>query len=200
MKDKGEMIELGLMMTPFVERFISDIYLQNWPYKSILDLGIFIVCFTLLFTIEYYYMLIAQPFPYIRATIRPSNKIRHFFVIKFHPMKITPTTSSQRLELNWPFNHEYYGEVKEVVIIHKGIWQDRVIFEPGRALRGDWVIDHANTTQVTLYEPREGDADMYRDQPIPIYVLKEAPGDYYNEFPTTTIDPTPALEKGAEST
>ena len=184
MKDKSDMIEMVLLLSPTLLSVLLPALMPDYPYNKAIVLIWWVVSVVFVFLIDYYYMVMATPYNYIRAVIRPTNKIMNLFIEKYHPVEPKNGISSMRLELKWPITHEYYGEdITEIIILYKGIWSKRMQFVKGRALRGDYVVDHGNTANVILYEPRAGGADMYRDTPKPVYILKEAPGDYYADVP-----------------
>jgi len=121
----------------------------------------------------------AAEYAHLSAIIRPHNKIFHLFIKKRSSREVNEEEGiyATSLELAVPIKHPFYDKVNQIVVIHEREWEDRIRYTHGKAyFKGYWV-EHPNTAKVTLYET--GCFDLDHLNPIPVFHLVEAPGDYY---------------------
>jgi len=180
---KSELYMLGWVSLLYTWLIISKVFLPE-KWQNLGGIAGFLLIVFGMFLQDYIYMYQTMPYPYIRAIIRPSNKVLHLFVKGLQEVSTIRGTSSIRLTLAWPVKMAFYGKVQELVVnLEWGSWQERVKFHPGRALFMGWGIKHAQTEQVVLYEPRKTSFDLDHADPIPVFILANASGDYYVNMP-----------------
>ena len=137
------------------------------------------------------YQYRAAPYPYIRAVVRPHNRIIHLFIKPASVEKsglldvpVGENTFSSTFELWQPVKFPGYRDKSRWVnIIHQYPLAQRLKFAPGLAYYEGMQIKHGQVAHVVLYDYGMGDVD--RAEAIPTYWLKEAPGDI--QLPSISI-------------
>ena len=119
----------------------------------------------------------AAGFAHLLAIIRPHNKRYDLFVKRRDSVQINPNFYATKLELAIPIKHPFYDKVSHIIILHEREWEDRIRYSHGKANFKGFIVDHPNSAIVTLYETSSFDVDHLN--PIPVFHLKEAPGDFY---------------------
>jgi len=193
--DRSDVYGIAWILILYLWLILSRIFLTG-IYENVAGIaGLFIIVVGM-FIQDYIFMYRTMPYPYLRAVVRPSGQILHLFIKERKETIPTPDTRSQNIKLTWPVKMDFYGKVSEIVINHRGRWQDRVQFRPGKARYRGWTVNHSNTEQVILYEQSRGSFDVDHAEPIPVFVLAEASGDYYLNMPRTVLTPIPRTPGG----
>jgi len=140
----------------------------------------FLVCG--LFGIEYMFTVQAARYTYIHAIVRlPSKETKHLhlFVVRFEPMEYFEGVYATKLILGQPVIMDPYGEFSQLVVVHQYPFEQRLIFQQGKAKYKGFKVTHSKTCDVVLHLQTTVDTD--HAEPIPIFWLKDAPGDV--DFP-----------------
>jgi len=129
----------------------------------------------------------ASEFTHLDCICRPSRARLHLFVTFYETRELRPGWYATALTLGEKVTHEFYGQIEkggQVVITHWGAWEERLIFGKGKALFKDQIVDHSKSAMIVLHEDTDT-FDMDHLSPIPVFMLKDAPGDYYlpDDFP-----------------
>ena len=127
---------------------------------------------------EIWLMEKTHPYRYVRAVLRPVNKVLHLFVRNIETKRVYGNIYSTTLELAYPVKDPYYGKVKRYSIKHTFRFGDRFRFTHGIASYEGLDVKHGQTCQIVLYQLPEGSFDLDKSEAIPMYWLAEAPGDY----------------------
>ena len=159
-----------------------------------------VVCIVGMIMTEQVLKWTAASYTSIEAICRPSNRKLHLFVKNIETAEITPGVFATKLNLGEKVKHEFYQILEYIVVKHTLTFEDRFRFTPGKAMYKGYVVDHPKTAKIILYEPYEGSFDVDHLSPIPVFWLKEAPGDYYLPSETVmghnpTSNPSEAFEK-----
>ena len=118
-------------------------------------------------------------YPYIRARLEPSGQVLRLFIENIKTYRVTKTMWATYLKLKWDIKVRNIGRVKQLVINHEYPWNKRIRFKPGQATWKGYVVDHPQTEHVILYEYPAGSFEIDHAEPIPVYRLRHASGDYY---------------------
>lgn len=148
-------------------------------YRSFAGMAGMIVCISGMFVVDWMLRVQAATWTYIEAICRPSNQKLHLFIKDLETQEIEPGVYATKLNLSEKVKHNFYQVLEYVVIKHTLPWEDRMRFTPGKAMFKGYVVEHPKTAKIILYEPYEGSFDVDHLNPIPVFWLKEAPGDYY---------------------
>ena len=135
-----------------------------------------------LFGLELYFRTEAAQYTYIHAIVRlPTKETKHLhlFVKRPEPMEFFEDIYATKLELGQPVKMEPYGEINQLVIIHQYPFEQRLIFQQGKAKYKGFRVTHSKTCDVVLHLQTTVDTD--HAEPIPIFWLKDGPGDV--DFP-----------------
>jgi hypothetical protein len=153
---------------------------------------------------EYVFRITASKYLYILLIVRPLNAKLHLFVKepsdgvhsriidKVHQIYETPLT------LGEPLKNKRFRNVRQIVIEHMLPWEKRIIALPGKAVFRGYSVDHPRTATLTVWTPKVGQTVIDHLEPIPIFVLAEAPRDYYLATDPVTVDAEPTTEKGIQ--
>jgi len=121
----------------------------------------------------------AAKFNYIHAVVRmPDNRNRHLFIFYKDldkDVEVFKGIYTTTLILGQPIKLDPYGEFNKVVIMHQYPFEVRMKFEQGKAKYKGFTIKHSQTCDVVLYLRKVIDTD--HAEPIPVFWLKDAPGD-----------------------
>lgn len=120
----------------------------------------------------------ASEYLHILAHCRPSNIELDLFITSIETREIQPGLFSSKLSLGQIVKHPYYQLMEYLVIKHWGTWEDRMEFCQRKVKFKHEEITHNKSAVVTLYEEQTSDVDHLK--PIPVFVMVEAPRDYYN--------------------
>lgn len=162
-----------MMITPFL-------FPYNWVIRYAMNMVGMVISICFLVVTNEVLKWKASEFTHIDATCRPSNNRMHIYVKEIETVEIEPGIFATNLTLGEGTNSKFYGAIEKegnIVFKHWGQWEDRMHFSQGKALFKGQVVDHAKSAKVILYEP-EGTFDMDHLNPIPVYLLKDAPGDF----------------------
>jgi hypothetical protein len=163
-------------------------------YRDFLFWGGFIVTISFIMGTEYAFRITASKYLYIALIVRPLNARLNLFIKeptdgvhsriidKPHQIYETPLT------LGEPIRSKRFQNVRQIVIKHKLPWEKRVIALPGKALFRGYSVDHSRTATLTVWTPKIGQTMIDHLEPIPIFVLAEAPRDYYLAIDPVTVD------------
>ena len=153
-----------------------------------------VVCSGGIFIVEWMLRVQAATWTYIEAICRPSNQKLHLFIKDLETQEIEPGVYATKLNLSEKVKHSFYQVLEYVVIKHTLPWEDRMRFTPGKAVYKGYVVEHPKTAKIVVYEPTSGSFDVDHLNPIPVFWLKEAPGDYY--LPSEAIAPQTVMANG----
>jgi len=129
----------------------------------------------------------AAGYAHLLAIIRPHNIRYDLFVKRRDSVEVAPNFYATKLELAVPIKHPFYDKISQLVILHRREWEDRIRYSHGKANFKGFLVEHPNSAIITLYETSNFDLDHLN--PVPVFSLKEAPGDYYS-----TLHPSSLLE------
>lgn len=169
-----------MMVTPFM-------YPRNLQMRYALNMMGMVVCVAFMVVTNEVLKWKAAEFTHIDGICRPSRTRMHIFVTEIETAEIEPGVYATKLKLGEKLNHSFYGPIEKggnVVVKHDLPWEVRMQFGQGKAVFKDQVVDHPKSAQVILYEPL-GTFDMDHLNPVPVFLLKDAPGDY--ELPEDQI-------------
>jgi hypothetical protein len=173
---------LFLLRAPFVPN----------EYKDYLFWGGMVSAVAFILGTEYVYRITASKFLYVRLIVRPWNIILHCFVTEpsdgIHSRLINETENIYEtpLTLGENLRSKRYPSVRQIVLKHDMSWEKRFIAMPGKAQFRGYSVDHSRTATMTVWTPKEGPTIIDHLEVIPIFVVAEAPRDYY-------IEPKPFL-------
>jgi hypothetical protein len=159
--------------------------------------GGFIVTIAFIMGTEYAFRIKASQYLYIRLIVRPLNAILHLFIMEPPDGIHSRVIDSERniyetpLTLGEPLKSRHFKGVRQVVIKHQLLWEKRFIALPGKAVFRGYQVDHAKTATMVVWTPKEGQTMIEHLEPIPIFVLAEAPRDYYLTVDPVTVEPDP---------
>jgi len=177
--DKSDIYSIGWLMALYVYLIVISNFIPEGPTRSTAGaLGIFIVIGGI-FVQDIAFMYMTNPYPYLLCRLSPSGNIIRLFVEDIISQRISTTLWSTRLKLKWVVKMKFYGKVKELVINHEYPWAKRTRFRPGMCSYLDYVVKHPNTEFVVLYEYPQGSFEIDHANPVPVFRLKEASGDYF---------------------
>lgn len=176
-------------------------------YRDVLFWGGMVSAIVFVVGTEYLFRITASKFLYIQGIVRPTGEMLHMFIKEpmdgIHSREIdrvnhiyeTPLTLGENLRLR-----KYLG-VRQVVLEHVLTWEKRFIALPGRAMFRGYSVEHPRTAKMILWTPKEGQTIIDHAEPIPVFMVAEAPRDYYLatdpvivESPGTDLQ---AVEKGS---
>ncbi len=141
----------------------------------------------------------ASEYLHLRMVMRPENKIVNFFITKaqegFQSRLIDPLTNTYETPLTTKekVNLPHYGDTRDasghahIILRHQMAWEKRMLFLPGKAPFRGYEIDHNASCTITVWEKRRDPEVLDHLEPIPIYVVAEAPQDY-NVLDTEPIE------------
>lgn len=170
--------------------------------------GGFICTFAFILGTEYIFRITASKYLYILLIVRPLNAKLHLFIKeppdgvhsriidKQHQIYETPLTLGESIK------HKRFKGVRQVVIEHQLPWEKRVVALPGKALFRGYSVDHPKTATMVVWTPKVGQTMIDHLEPIPIFVLAEAPRDYYLAIDPVTVEaePTTAIQPQGQET
>jgi len=162
-----------MMVTPFM-------YPRNLQMRYALNMMGMIVCVAFMVVTNEVLKWKASEFTHIDGICRPSRSRMHIFVTEIETAEIEPGVYATKLKLGEKLTHSFYGPIEKggnIVVKHDLPWEVRMQFGQGKAVFKDQVVDHPKSAQVILYEPL-GTFDMDHLNPVPVFLLKDAPGDY----------------------
>jgi len=140
------------------------------------QIGIFLLIGPI-FILEIYFKHVTSSWPYVRAIVRPHNRVLRFYIKEMEEI-LGERYNTMRIEVAWPVKSYYHGKVNELKIIYEGRWNRRVKFRPGASRLYEYEVGHPQVEQVILYELLEGTLDYDHTREIPNYLLVNASGDY----------------------
>lgn len=167
---------IGIM---FVIRIVPE------PYSNYLFWGGFVVTIGFVLGTEYIYRITASKYLNIKATVRPTGETLHMFIKEsrdgIHSRCIDRENQIYEtpLTLGEPLRNRRFRNVRQVVFEHRFEWEKRMIGLPGKAIFRGYSVDHPRTMSLTLWTPREGQTTIDHLETIPLFVVWEAPRDYY---------------------
>ena len=163
--------------------------------RNVAGIGGLVICLVGMIMVDEILKWQAASYTYVDAVCRPSNTRLHLFVKDLETQEIEPGVYATKLNLAQKVKHPFYQELEYLVIKHELTWEDRMHFTKGKAVYKGIVVDHPKTAKIILYEPYEGSFDVDHLSPIPVFWLKEAPGDYY--LPTEALASQALMVNGA---
>lgn len=182
--DVGRTFEYLPMLVLIIAMFI----MPRLPVdiQRIMQPTVMVLSIALIFVTDAFARVLAAEYIYIEAACRPSNQKLHLFVKDLETTENEDGINTTKLELGIPVKHKFYQVMRYLVIQHKFLWEKRMILTPAKANYHGYLVKHPKTAKITLYEQATSDIDHLN--PIPTFLLKEAPGDYY--LSTETLAPT----------
>lgn len=162
-----------MMVTPFV-------FPYDWQMRYMLNMVGMVVCISFMVMTTEVLKWKAAEFTHIDATCRPSGDRLHLFVTTIETAELEPGVYATQLTLGEKIEHSFYGPIEKggsVVFKHELLWEERMQYGKRKAVFKGQVVDHAKSAKVILYEPPDT-FDMDHLNPIPVFFLKEAPGDF----------------------
>ncbi|RLI47481.1 hypothetical protein DRO69_00430 [Candidatus Bathyarchaeota archaeon] len=136
----------------------------------------FLVCG--LFGIEYIFTVQASQYTYIHAVTRcyqKKTKHLHLFVTNVDSKEFYDGLYATILTLGVPVKLDPFGEFSKCVILHQYPYEVRMKFDQGKAKYKGFRVTHSKTCDVVLVLRKVVDTD--HAEPIPVFWLKDAPGD-----------------------
>ena len=177
----------------FVQKVIEPNFPEAAPYAA--GFGMFLIIFMVVL-MEALAVIVTASYLFLDLTVRgPEGSYELPLWVnreKFRTEQVRPGYYVSDLTLAKDANHPELKKIKKVKIEHEGPWNERVDFARGWARLWEEEFKHANVAACTVYEkPRVTPSEEHLE-PIPTFVLVEAPKDYYQ---TGRM----AAEKGIES-
>jgi len=198
--DQGKLMEylpMGLLLLMlFIMPLVPDAYRTWFFVAAIGSFGLSI------FYNEYGLEIIASKYLGIRMIVRPTNEIINFFIHKtpegMSSQLVDPSTNRYEtpLEAEEKASHSYYGQLTKITLQHELPWEKRMLFLPGKIMFRGVLIDHNSVCTITVWEKREDTERVDHLEPIPTFVVAEAPRDIHllnepltvcAEIPTATL-------------
>ncbi len=130
---------------------------------------------------DWYFQNKVAPFDYLEVTLRPSGKKLYLFCDKIITKQVmNPHSYATGIKLAYPVSVAPYGKINSLEIHHDYPWSTRV----GKGGSGDaryagYTVKHHDVSSLVLYDEPRGGFDLDHAKPHPVYVLAEAPGDFY---------------------
>lgn len=183
------MVAWSIIHKMFLTAYIDDITAQQ--------IGL-VILIAPMFILEIAIQHITGKYPYVRAIVRPDNKVLRFY-IKEKQLIRGPIYNTMRIKTGWPVKTQHHGKTDGIRIIFKGIWTELIVFRPGRSRYFDYEVNHPQTEQIILYKMLQECVDVDHFQEVPTYFLRDATG-HYNEFMKLPLDKKkpPKVEKPPE--
>ena len=159
-------------------------FVPQGPGRSIAGFGGLFIIVAGIFFQDLVFIMMTNPYPYIRAFCFPSGKVLRFFIDKDGieerkpelPGDFYPTT----LHLKYPTSIKGYGQkVKSVDLTHEGRLFDRIAFQPGYCNYMGYECKHPMVASCVLYEYPLEAIDIDYAARKPVFHLFHAAKDYF---------------------
>jgi len=179
--ERQDIVQFAFFLVFFAYLMFIDMLGLTGMRRTLAGLGGIALIVLLMFVEEWVLFVMASKYTYVRALVRPSNKFLHLFYKRALSKCVDPIKSiyATRLILGEPVKIEPYGEVKEIVVIHKFPWDQRMTFRTGFAWYKGFRVFHPQAAYVEFYERPHAQFDVKFMEPIPVYNLHSASRDYY---------------------
>jgi len=141
---------------------------------------------------------IISKYPYIKAVVRPYNEVVHLYIKGFPQPGKKVWGKGYATELALAFGVKFkkipgfHDKIRRVVITHHDEWNNRIRFQPGKAVFAGIQLDHPQVEVVELYPVESGQIAIDRAESIPVFHLHSASQDYYRETEQKAIEGRPA--------
>lgn len=159
-------------------------FVPQGPGRSIAGFGGLFIIVGGVFFQDLVFMMMTNPYPYIRAFCFPSGKVLRFFIDKDGieerkpelPGDFYPTT----LHLKYPASIKGYGQkIKSVDLTHELPFLERMTFQPGYCNYMGYECKHPMVASCVLYEYPLEAIDIEYAVRKPVFHLFHAAKDYF---------------------
>ena len=164
----------------FVQRVIEPNFPEAAPYAAAFGVLLIIVMVPLM---EALALIATASYLFLALTVRgPEGSYTLDLWVnreKFRTEQVRPGYYVSTLPLAKNANHPELKKIKKIKIEHEETWNERFDFSRGLARLWEEEFKHANVAACTVYEkPRVTPSEDHLE-PVPTFVLVEAPKDYY---------------------
>ena len=205
--DRNDLIQMSFIVAMVVWSIIHKMFLTSYiDDVTAQQIGL-VILIAPMFILEIAIQHITGKYPYIRAIVRPSNKVLRFYIKEKQRIPGEGSYDTMRIKTGWPVKPQHHDKTDLLRIVYKGVWSDLITFRPGRSRYFDYEVNHPQTEQIILYEMMRECVDVDHFLEVPTYFLRDATG-HYNDFmklplerkepPKTEKPPEPPLEEPAQ--
>jgi len=175
--DMGDIYDFAPIVAFFLWTFVFTPLLPEDQRRILGPLGM-VIPIVFMILLEQSLKWMASEYTHILAICRPSNVQLDLFINFKQSLEIKPGLFSTKLTLGQQVKHPYWQILEYLVIKHWNTWEDRIEYTKRKVkFKGEWVT-HNKSAVVTLYEETTSDIDHLN--PVPTFLLTEAPKDVYD--------------------
>jgi hypothetical protein len=152
------------------------------PERTVWGMGGIIIVVAGIFVQDFIFMMMTNPYPYLRIDLHPSGRTIRLFIKNIEEAEpVSAITRTTRFIAQFPITMKEYGKAKVFCIdmVHEYPLERRMKFRPGQALYLGYTIKHPSTEHCIAYEYPYGAMDVDHANPVPKFRLKHASGDYF---------------------